>query len=47
MLQESGERYSLQQFFFHAAGSNADFVIMDEDYHVLETIIDGKTYYKA
>ena len=28
-------------------GRLADFVIMDKDYHVLETIIDGETYYKA
>lgn len=29
------------------AGRRADFVLMDKDYHVLETIILGQSYYKA
>ena len=28
-------------------GRKADFVIMDKDYHVQKTIIDGKSYYEA
>ena len=27
-------------------GRCADFVLMDKDYNVIQTIIDGKTYYK-